>query len=125
MSLTPGVGGETVTDHDGNQREVALVAQAGPAAQILFDDQHGASDAVWVGHRTGMNGHDKQATMKAIRTWLPDPDPAPRIQAFRELERGTRDLVATDDAKRLILKVAMALDEELVLDEDRLRQLLR
>jgi len=125
ISPVEGEGAWTETEHDGDPRETALVAQAGPAAQIAFDELHGITGVDWAGHRAGLNDHDVQASMDAIRTWLPDPDLGPRREAFHASEQEARDLISTIEALRLIERVAAALDKESVLDEDRLRELLQ
>ena len=125
ISVAPGEGAGTCIDHDDNQRDVALFALAGPASQLLFDARHGQDAPEWIELCRGLNDHDVQATMAAIRTWMTDPDPAPRLRELRELEQAAQELIAADEPQRLIQRVAEALSTELVLDEERLRQLLQ
>lgn len=125
ISLVPGEGAATLTDHDGDQRELAIVVRAGPVSEIDFDNRHNANDPRWVDVRAGMIDHDRVATIHAINSWMADRDVTERQLEYEAIEEEARQLLATEDARRMIDNVAEALDAELVLDEDRLSQLLQ
>ena len=117
--------GATNVDTRDNLQAAAVVAYAGLASQLLFDDSHNHNDDFWNVDRIGRSREDEEMAQEAIKGLLEEDDFATWLAESIRLREVARELVASERAKPLIVRVADALNEHITLDEDELRQLLR
>jgi hypothetical protein len=116
--------GATIVDTLDNHEATAVMAFAGLASQILFDDSLNVTDEWWLIDRLGRTLDDEELAREAIKKLLGEVEFTTKLAQSNQLRDVAHEMVSSERAQLLIARVAEALNEQVSLNGEQLHDLL-